>query len=505
MIDNIVDLDPHRALAVKCKKHLAVFVRTFWSMIISDELVEEWHMEALCEELEAVFRPVFLRTDPHDPDLKVRLAKTHDLIVNIPPGTSKSTICTIMAPAWAWANDPTLRIMTGSHSDSLSTEHAQKSRDIITSGLYRKLFPNVRIKDDKGLKTNYATTLNGQRFATSVGSKGTTGMHAHIIIIDDPLNPKTAVSAAGILAANQWMDKTLSTRKTDKKITVRILIMQRLAVHDCTGHALQKGKATERLVCLPGEIAANVTPEYAHKYVDGLLSPKRLGRAELAELRIDLGAAGYAGQIQQRPAPEGGLLWNDAWFKIVPDRNFPKWEDLHEQGTDWDLAYTKEEINAASAYIRSGVLGGLIYIYAFDWKWHEFPELIKWMKEVGGPHYIENKGPGKSAKQGLQKKGVVAIEVKVKKDKIARAKDATPPAEAGMVYLRESMADRFFNDPKQGIVFFPNGEFMDLADTLSQMITRRSAGGSITLGNATRAVPEGERAPVMEEDPLDWL
>lgn len=52
------------------------------------------------------------------------------------------------------------------------------------------------------------------------------------------------------------------------------------------------------------------------------------------------------------------------------------------------------------------------------------------MKEIGDAHFIENKGPGKSAKQTLKKSGVVAIEVKVNRDKIARAKDAAPTAEA---------------------------------------------------------------------------
>jgi len=285
--------------------------------------------------------------------------------------------------------------------------------------------------------------------------------------------------------------------------------MQRLAVHDCTGHALQKGKTTERHVCLPGELASNVTPaQYASEYVDGLLSPKRLGRTELAELAIDLGAAGYAGQIQQRPAPEGGLKWREEWFRIVPDRLFPKLDDLAERGSDWDLAYTKEEQNSASAFIKSGVLGGNIYIYDFGWNWYEFPALITWMREVGGPHYIENKGPGKSAKQSLQQKGIIAIEVKVNaKDKIARANDATPAAEAGMVYLRESMADRFFNDPKQGIIFFPNGEGNDLADALSQMLVRRTKSGQITIGESLRERrPEQNGHPVeLAEDPLTWL
>lgn len=418
-----------------------------------------------------------------------------------------STISTIMAPAWAWTNDPSLRIITGSYSDALATEHSQKSRDVITSDPYRILFPSVRIKDDKGLKTNYETTANGQRFATSV--RGTvTGVHAHVIIIDDPVNPQQAASQQELKTANAWMDKTLSTRKIDKKVTVQILIMQRLAVNDPTGHALAKKKEKVTHINLPGEYTKRASEKYKWIYDDngGILSPRRLSRAELKELREDLGSSGYAGQIQQEPAPEGGLTWKEEWFIKVPDRLFPSVEDANEMQNDWDLAYTKEDINAASAFITSGVMGGKIYIFDFGWAWHEFPELIKWMKSLYYPHFIEAKASGKSAKQTLRKEGIVAVEVKVNKDKIARAKDASPAAESGLVYIRESMADRFFNDPKQGILYFPSGEYQDLADCLSQMLVRRTKKGKIASSSGTTA--RGPVAPgdiPVPQNPLDWI
>jgi predicted phage terminase large subunit-like protein len=493
--------------AILCRRHLRRFVRTFWPVIISEEIVWEEHMGALCDEIQAVYERVFLRPDPDDPEHKIRLPKENDLIINIPPGTSKSTIATIMAPAWAWVNDPSLRIITGSYSDALATEHSQKSRDIITSDPYKILFPHVKIKDDKGLKTNYETTANGQRFATSV--RGTvTGVHAHVITIDDPLNPQQAASQVELKTANSWMDKTLSTRKVDKKVTVRILIMQRLAVNDPTGAALAKKKEKVRHINLPGEYSKNTSPDYKWIYDKngGLLSPKRLGWPELKELREDLGSSGYAGQIGQEPTPEGGLTWKESWFIKVPDHLFPSIEQAHEVANDWDLAYTKEDKNAASAFITSGVLAGKIYIFDFGWAWKEFPEMIKWMRSIPYPHFIEAKASGKSAKQTLKGRGIVAVEVKVNKDKIARAKDAAPAVEAGMVYIRESMADRFFNDPKQGILYFPSGEYADLADTLSQMVVRRTKKGSITSSAGTRQRgPTSPGDPGPELNPLDWI
>ena len=172
--------------------------------------------------------------------------------------------------------------------------------------------------------------------------------------------------------------------------------------------------------------------------------------------------------------------------------------------TDWDLAYTKEEKNSASAYVKTGVFAGNIYIIDFDWKWLEFPQLVRWMKAVGGPHAVEGKASGKSARQTLSQKGVIVTEVKVSSDKVARAKSATPIAEAGMVYMKKSMADRLYNDSKQGILFFPNGQHDDEADALSQALVRRSKNGNLVIGNAgsgSTATSTHEQ----KEDPLDWL
>lgn len=134
-----------------CRGSFFEFVKEFWSIIIPEDPVYNWHIKFLCDSLqETVFR------------VKKRLPKLYDEIINIPPGTTKSTICTVMLPAWAWTVDPTLRIVTGSYSASLSTDHAVKSRDIIKSEKYRRLFPEVEIKKDQDNKTHYKNTGGGR-------------------------------------------------------------------------------------------------------------------------------------------------------------------------------------------------------------------------------------------------------------------------------------------------------------------------------------------------------
>lgn len=472
-------LDLDRVKAELCKKDFYFFVQQFWHVVNTEEPVWNWHIEYLCNEAQRIVER-----------LKRREPNPHDTIVNVPPGTSKSTIWTIMLPAWAWTVDETLRSLTISYSDMLATEHAVKSRDIIRSDQYRKWFPEVEVKKDKDNKTNYENTKNGQRMAA--GLSGTiTGIHAHLIIVDDPLNPKQAASDIECATANRLIDTTLSTRKVDKAVTHTVLVMQRLSENDPTAHLLAKKGKRIKHIKLPAEVRDGVLPmELEDQYVNGLLDPVRLSEQILADQRIDLGSFAYAGQFSQKPAPEKGAIWQ-RWFNIVPDAVFPDKRFLSQYGTDWDLAYTKDDTNAASAFVTAGKLNNNIYIDAIGWDWLEFPGLIRWMNTKPSPHYIEAKASGKSAKQTLTENGVPAIEVQVEggTDKIARARMATPTAEAGLVYVRESIAEKLYSDAQQGILNFPRGKFKDLADTLSQALQRLKRKSGLTVSEALE--PEG--------------
>ena len=71
------------------------------------------------------------------------------------------------------------------------------------SALYHRLFPNSRISSAKDTELEFATTLGGNRLATSVG--GTlTGRGGNVIVIDDPLKPQDAYSEAARESTKQW-------------------------------------------------------------------------------------------------------------------------------------------------------------------------------------------------------------------------------------------------------------------------------------------------------------
>ena len=60
------------------------FFKFFWDTINHEELVDNWHIKYLCDELQIVAERVFKR-EP----------KLYDLIINIPPSSSKTSIVNI--------------------------------------------------------------------------------------------------------------------------------------------------------------------------------------------------------------------------------------------------------------------------------------------------------------------------------------------------------------------------------------------------------------------------
>lgn len=452
-------LDPNKALATLCERRFYRFFIEMWETIEATELELNWHIEYICDELQAVY------------ETWERGESQPDVLINVPPGSSKSTIVTQLFPAWLWVKNPSIRIISSSYAGDLSISHAVKTRDCLKSEKFNLLFPDrIKFKSDSDGKTNYKNTSKGERFVTSTGGR-VTGMHGDFIINDDPINPEQASGETELKKATRFTGRTLSTRKTNKKRSVTIMVMQRLNENDPAGEWISKKKQLNH-ICLPGMLSENVKPYHLReKYVNGLLDPKRLDNDALAKLKEDLGSYGFAGQIQQVPAPEDGGIWKK-WFIPIPDALMPLPSQMDKYGTDWDTAFTEKETNAASAYITSGVIGNKMYIDGAGAFRDEFPGLIKKMAVLPSPHYVEAKANGKSAKQTLVSMGIPAIEVTVLGDKIARAKGSTPKAEAGMIYVRESLLDFIYNDEDQGILKFPNGKFKDLADALSQAIDR---------------------------------
>jgi predicted phage terminase large subunit-like protein len=447
-----------------CRRDFYFFLKSFWDVIIPDEFKENWHIQYLCSELQKVGERVFNREE-----------KEYDLIINVPPGTSKSTIVTIMFPVWCWVRDARLKIISASYSESLSTQHSIKSRDLLKSDKFQRLFPGlIEFKYDSDGKTLYENTKGGSRITTSVGGS-VTGLHAHIICLDDLLNPKKAASEVERKNANDWIDNTISTRKVDKKITPTILVMQRLHETDCTGHILAK-EGRVKHICLPAELSEDVQPEdLKEKYVDGLLDPVRLSREILEESKLNLGSLAYAGQFQQRPAPEEGGILKKEHFKVISRDEFLKMVPNPVFNSYIDPAYTAKKTNDPTALMSACIHNHCLYILDVEEVWKELPDLIKFIKVFaernGHNHksrvYVEPKASGLSVVQSLKESELNVIESESPKDdKVTRAHGIAPFIEAGKCHLVGSSETTWIKKFLDQCTMFPFAAHDDIVDTL---------------------------------------
>jgi predicted phage terminase large subunit-like protein len=451
-----------RLVADECNHSFFYFVKTFWDVIIAEKPIYNWHIPYLCSELQELSTYIVKREK-----------KPYDLIVNIPPGTTKSTITTIMYPAWLWTQDPSIRIISNSYSSDLSIEHAVKSRDIITSDKYRKLFPNVILRRDKSAKSTYGNTLTGERYTTSTNSK-ITGRHAHIIINDDPLNPSQAASELERATAIEHT-KTLASRKVDKANTPVITIMQRLHELDVTGYLLSiKGEKIKH-ICLPAEASGNVKPaELRGKYIGGLLDPLRLSREVLEEQLTDLGSRGYAGQYEQNPIVDGGNIIKKEWWQHISPMDFSR---LHKREPIifWvDTAFTEKTENDPTGIIGTCKIGNNMYVVCAKKVRMKFPDLIRFIPQyVKANGYtdsssirIEPKANGISVVHQLKEStGLSVTEIKselVSDDKTTRLNSASPKVECGRVYLIAGAWNEEFADEICGFPAKAHDEYVDL-------------------------------------------
>lgn len=474
MKDNILIPTKNEIKAEMCRRSFYYFLTEFWDVVIPEAPIFNWHIKYLCDELQYLNSFVVARKP-----------KPYDLIINISPGSTKSTIASQMYNAWVWTVDPTQRFISTSYSHYLALGQSIKTRDIVLSDKYRAYFPEIALKPDQSGKSDFWNTQGGQRFTTSTG--GTiTGIHAHQIVIDDPINPKQSVSEVERNSANNFVTSTLSSRKVDKEITPTILIMQRLHEDDPTGVLLSKNKKVKH-INLPAEDNGNIKPsELSEFYKDGLMDPIRLSRAVLNEAKIDLGSYGYAGQYDQDPSPQGGGLIKKDWFDIID------WRQEYAS-LEWnfvaDTAYTAKEENDPSGYLSFAKFNNDFIIRFAQTERLEFPELCKALPSFAYLHgytnrsvvEIEPKASGKSLVQTLRRETNLNVKegVPPSTDKVSRVKDTSPVMESRRVKLIRGHWNQEFLDQ---LSMFPNAKHDEYVDCVTMMI-----GGEKTKVNYGRS------------------
>lgn len=321
---------------------LGEFIEGAWSIVEpSTPYLHNWHIDAVVEHLEAVTR-----------------GEIRDLLINIPPRHGKSLIVSVFWPTWVWTFAPEFRWLFSSYAQSLSTRDSLKCRRIIQSRWYQSRWgARVNLTSDQNVKTRFENDRSGYRIATSVGGAGT-GEGGDAVVVDDPHNVKKAESDLDREGIRHWWDEVMSTRLNDPKTGVRVMVMQRVHEEDLAGHVLDRG-GYEHL-CIPAEYEPTTTVTSLgwsdpRTEEDELLWEERIPRPVLEKLKIDLGIYGTAGQLQQRPSPRGGGMFQREWFEVVDA--IPKHGGI--RGRYWDKAGTQgggKYTAGVRGYLHDGIM-----------------------------------------------------------------------------------------------------------------------------------------------------
>jgi len=440
------------------------FVEAFSVLEPNTRYRHNWHVDYLCDDICQKETDRIARGDPKD----------NDYVINMMFRSLKSYIFTIAWNAWAWAKYPYISFATGSYAKDLAQEHSSKTRRLIKSEWYQSNFgESYEILRSQDTKTYFANDMGGERKAISVGGQFT-GSGSNILVIDDGVKPpqenQVSIKEGDLITANNWWDKTAYSRVNNPEVDLRVMLQQRVATNDLSGHILTGDNKDEyEHVCIPGELTKDLKPDYLKKFYmpdkntgTKLFFRDRFSSKELKKYENSL-QGNYAGQVNQSPTSEKGGKWSEMMFIKIKRSQIPTHFSIVLN--TWDLATSKKEIDSASAFVRGGVSSNSLYITDTDYRWVEYPEIIRWISGMNGTHYVENKSSGLNAVPDLQEKMVDANLYENKnKDKEAHTKEATYKASRMNIYIAEDIWDKLLFDDKQGICHYPRSPKDDVND-----------------------------------------
>lgn len=480
-----------RELCSPGRDGLREFVRTFWHVVDPGSTFrDEWFIGSICDHLEAISAREIKR-----------------LVINVPPGTGKSSIVSVLWPAWHWTFDPVHRWMSASYDDTLVYRDAFRMIRVVTSPEYRAAWPELDFDGKKIKVKDFRNQQGGGRFSTSVGAKGT-GNHAHTQFVDDPIKAKDARNAKVHEASRVWWNETMANRIAGQaEDFARLVIMQRLAENDLAGVCLEQGY--EHL-CLPMRYVpaawwdrGSSIPKNDPRTEPGeLLSRKYTPEAlDIAEKELGSPQAVEA-QNQQNPIPEKGGIIEKDWLT----RRIWTWEQLGKLEKlkwfqSWDFGFKGENSG------HSRVHGAL---WAADFKGNAFlideiePKHINYVdskiafkKAQSRPNWsrakmklVEDKANGPAIMVDLKGdvSGMHPVEPDgSKEERLIRHSDAI---QAGCVWMPPNTAMVSVNAFIHEIVSFPAGAYDDRVDTTTQALDHCFSGRQKKVKDQMRRIKE---------------
>ena len=317
-LENLPSLEALDAEDRRCS--LSLFTRHYWHVVEGErkKLKWNWHHEEICKALEQVMR-----------------GEIELLLIEVPPGSLKSTLVSVMLPAWRWlpGNDPGYQWLFVSGVDAVAERDALKTRMILDSEEYQRDCALLsesngdetwEYQEGQNKKMDFWNTLRGRRTSKTINSDFT-GARGDCLSIDDPIDAEK-VLAGGVYseAVTKALDEVSDTyenkmhsRRNDPEHGPIILIAQRLHERDLPGRKREewarhpKGK----VLTFPLEYdPERACPEDPRTREGELLQDDMWSAEFIRERKLNMLPGMFEAQFNQNPSPTTGTMFKDEYF-----------------------------------------------------------------------------------------------------------------------------------------------------------------------------------------------
>ena len=470
-LDNFTD-DELRALILKkqieyiklCQDNFLIFVRAMWPDFICRDTQnpdEFGHHQIIANEFESIAN-----------------GRHNRLIVNMPPRHTKSEFASYLFPAWMIGRNPKMKLMQVSHNAELATRFGSKVRNLMETQDYKNIFGDVKLREDSKAKGRWETNHGGEYFAAGVGGS-ITGRGADLLIIDDPHTEQDSMSDSAMDRAFDWYSS--GPRQRLQPGGSIVVVMTRWATDDLTGRLIKSQTEPKsdkwRTISFPAILESGnpVWPEYWKL-------------EELESVKASVSTKNWNAQYMQDPTSEEGAIIKRDWWQ---DWEFESVPALKHVIQSYDTAFSKKETADYSAITTWGIFQPaegyedcIILLDAMKGR-YDFPDL----KNVALEQYqywqpetviIEAKASGQPLIHELRRAGIPVIDYIPAKgrDKHTRINSVAPIFESSMVYA--PLHEKFAQDVIEECAAFPNGQYDDYVDSMTQAVIRFRQGGFIS-------------------------
>lgn len=305
---------------------------------------------------------------------RTMLARSGRLMVFMPPGSAKSTYCSVVAPTWFMGKVPESRIILASYGSDLARRHGRRARQIAGSPKYAGAF-GCGISSSTSAADEWALS-NGSEYLAGGILSGITGNRANGLVLDDPVKGRADAGSPTV------SDKTWEAYNDDLLTRLLpggwiIVVTTRWAKNDVAGRLLPEDydgrsglvRCTDgidwTIINLPAQCERNDDP--LGRKVGEYLWPEWFDEAHWAPFKAR--PRTWASLFQQRPSIAEGDLFQPALLEVV---------DAIPAGPiqwvrAWDLASTKDTSADATAGVKLGRLPDGRYIIGDLEHMHEGP------------------------------------------------------------------------------------------------------------------------------------